>query len=86
MADGVDVLQTLLSQATKGFKNSTIADRFQERNFKLLTSNKEVRIVVAPLAFYAVKARQAIDKNFKQVRSGPLTKVKCRAQKLCSAM
>ncbi|KAG0419924.1 hypothetical protein HPB47_003795, partial [Ixodes persulcatus] len=52
-----------------------------------LTSDKEKEFVVAPVALYGVDTRQAIDKNFKQVNLGSLTKVSLgigRIAKLCS--
>ncbi|KAG0433697.1 hypothetical protein HPB47_019667 [Ixodes persulcatus] len=74
VADGVDVLQRLEGKTTRKFKTNTIVDYFLEHHLKLLTSDKEGGFVVLPEALYKTKAKEAIQKNFKPVRPGPLAK------------
>ncbi|KAM7298659.1 hypothetical protein ISCGN_019235 [Ixodes scapularis] len=61
-------------QSTRSFKTSNIVTYFSEHNLKLVTADKEGGFVVAPSALYGAKASQAIDKNFKRVSPGPLSK------------
>ncbi|KAG0425186.1 hypothetical protein HPB47_027630 [Ixodes persulcatus] len=86
VADGVDVLQRTSGISPRGFKFGHIIDHFLSHELKLLAADQEGGFVVAPLALYNARTRQAIDRNFMLVNPGALTKVRDRALDLCRTL
>lgn len=81
-----DFLQRTLDFSPRSLKTGDFTNQFLSHDLMLLTAEKDGGFVVAPHALYSARTRQAIDKNFMQLSPDPLTKVKCRAQDLCSAL